>query len=307
MAIELADSRTGGRAGRPAQRLVLRAAWVGLGVNVALTVAKFVGGAVGNSQAVIADAVHSLSDLATDLAVIIGVHYWSAPADANHPHGHARIETLVTVGIGLALAAVGVGMGWEAVLGAFEKEHGAPGIPALAAAVASIAAKEILFRWTAVVGRKASSPALVANAWHHRSDALSSVPAALAVSLALVEPRWAFVDHVGAAVVCLFILHAAWRIAAPALAELVDRGAPEEQRRDLVRLALGVDGVRSAHAIRTRYSGSKLAVDLHVEVDGELTVAEGYLVAQAVRRELMSRGPDVADVMVQVEPERPRE
>ncbi len=307
MSVQHLDSGALLPAERPSRRLLLRAAWVGLAVNVLLTIGKFVGGIVGHSQAVIADAVHSFSDLATDIAVIVGVHYWSAPADANHPHGHARIETLVTVGIGLALAAVGIGIGWEALLGLFERDHTAAGFPALAAALVSIISKEILFRWTASVGHRVRSQALVANAWHHRSDALSSVPAALAVGIALIEPQLAFIDHLGAAVVCLFILHAAYRIAAPAVAELADHGAPEEERRALVQLALAVEGVRSAHAIRTRYTGSKLAVDLHVEVDGGLTVAEGYQIAQAVRRELIAHGPEVTDALVQVEPVRPRE
>ncbi len=289
------------------EALVLRAAWVGLVVNVLLTIAKFVGGVLGHSQAVVADAVHSLSDLVTDVAVIVGVHFWSAPADADHPHGHARIETLVTVAIGLALAAVGIALGWEALRGLRGPTHGHPGVIALVAAVVSIISKEILFRWTAVVGRTADSPALVANAWHHRSDALSSIPAALAVAVSLARPQWSAVDHVGAAIVCLFILQASWRIAVPAIGQLIDQGAPEAESRALERLASNIDGVHNAHALRTRYTGAKLAVDLHIEVDGELSVAAGHRIAQQVQRELLSKGPDVIDVVVQVEPYRPRE
>jgi len=289
------------------EALVLRAAWIGLAVNVMLAIVKFAGGILGHSQAVVADAVHSLSDLATDAAVIVGVRFWSAPADANHPHGHARIETLVTVAIGLALAAVGIGLGWEALRGVTGPNYRQPGEIALVAALLSIVSKEALFRWTAAVGRRAASPALMANAWHHRSDALSSIPAALAVAVSLARPQWAVVDHFGAAIVCLFILQASWRIATPAIGELIDQGAPEQERSELERLASDIEGVHNAHALRTRYTGSRLVVDLHIEVDGELTVAAGHAIAQRVRRELLSKGPDVADVVVQVEPYRPGE
>jgi cation diffusion facilitator family transporter len=283
-------------------RQVRFVAWVGLLGNLLLSAIKAVAGMLGNSHAVVADAAHSLSDVVTDLALIFGSFLWSAPADANHPHGHRRIETLITVLIGLSLAGVALGLGYEAVLGLGSPHHSVPGTIALAAALLSIVCKEALYRWTLRVGRRLDSPALVANAWHHRSDALSSIPVALAVSVALIAPRWALVDRVGAVVVCVFILHAAWRIVRPAVAQLIDVGAPEHDRRALEALALAVPGVRAAHALRTRYTGSKLAVDLHVVVDGELSVADGYEVARLVRAQLLAKGPNVADVLVQVEP-----
>lgn len=286
--------------------MVRRAGWVGLACNLALAAAKAAAGILGHSQAVLADAVHSLSDLVTDLAVILGVRYWSAPADENHPHGHARIETMVTVVIGLTLAGVAVGMGVRAIHGL---RHGVSSPPtgiALAAAVLSIVVKEGLFRWTAAVGRSVRSSATVANAWHHRSDAFSSIPAAAAVAVTLIDPEWAVVDRVGAIVVCLLILQASWRILRPAIEELMDRGAPAADRRLIEKLALEVEGVESAHALRTRYVGSALSVDLHVEVDGQLSVEAGHAIARAVRSKLMADGPDVADALVQIEPCRPR-
>jgi cation diffusion facilitator family transporter len=287
---------------RAAAAEVRRAGWVGFICNLSLAAAKGIAGYLGNSQAVLADAVHSLSDLATDVAVILGVRYWSAPADEDHPHGHARIETLITVVIGLALGAVAVGMGVEAIRGLQRGVDRAPTGIALAAAVASIVVKEVLYRWTARVGRHVRSPATIANAWHHRSDAISSLPAAVAVGVALIDPEWAVVDRVGAVVVCILILQAAWRILRPALNELVDRGAPAADRRRLEALALDVPGVKSAHALRTRYVGSALSVDLHVEVDGALSVAEGHAIAVKVRQALLDDGPDVADAVVQIEP-----
>jgi cation diffusion facilitator family transporter len=281
--------------------LVRRAGWVGLVVNLGLAAFKLAAGVVGHSQAVVADAVHSLSDTATDLALIFGVRYWSAPADERHPHGHRRFETLITVFIGLIVAAAAVGIGWEAV-SSFGKPSHPPSTVALVAAVASIAVKEALYHWTRRIAKRTRSSALVANAWHHRTDALSSIPVAVAVGVAIFDHRLAVVDQIGALIVGIFVLHAAIRIIRPALDQLVDTAAPTDQRREIEEIALAVDGVRSAHALRTRYVGSELAVDLHLEVDGDLTVAEGFDIALTVKRNLLERGPDIADVVVQIEP-----
>lgn len=283
---------------------VRQVGWIGLLCNLILATAKAAAGIFGHSQAVLADALHSLTDSATDIAVILGVRYWSAPADEDHPHGHGRIETLITVVIGAALFSVAIGLGVRAIHGLREGPAVAPSGVALVAALTSIVVKEILYRWTAMVGRKANSPALVANAWHHRSDAFSSVPAALAVAAALIDPEWAVVDRVGAIVVCIFILQAAWRILRPAVDQLIDAGAPAADRRRIEKLALRVEGVEDAHAVRTRYVGSDLAVDLHIEVDGGLSVADGHAIAVAVRRKLLEEGPNVTDALVQIEPHR---
>ena len=291
----------------PVVKTVRRAGWVGLLCNLLLATAKAAAGVFGHSQAVLADALHSLTDSVTDIAVILGVRYWTAPADEDHPHGHGRIETLITVVICISIGLVAVGMGWQAIRGLRHGEVVRPpaGI-ALGVALLSIGVKEALYRWTAGVGRTVDSPALVANAWHHRSDAISSIPAALAVAVALLVPGWAFVDRVGAIVVCIFILYAAWRILHPALNQLIDAGAPPEERRRIEKLALEVDGVEAAHALRTRYVGAKLAVELHLEVDGGLSVREGHAIAHAVRRRLLAEGPNVIDAVVQIEPYRLR-
>jgi cation diffusion facilitator family transporter len=281
---------------------VSRVGWVGLLCNLALAAAKAAAGILGHSQAVLADALHSLTDSVTDIAVILGVRYWTAPADEDHPHGHGRIETLITVVIGLAIGAVAIGMGIQAIRGLRHAPELAPSGIALVVALISIAVKEILYRWTARVGREVRSPALVANAWHHRSDAISSIPAAVAVAVTLIDPEWAVVDRVGAVVVCLLILQASWRILRPALDQLIDAGAPAADRRRIEELALQVDGVEAAHAVRTRFVGADLAVDLHVEVDGGLSVAEGHVIAVAVRRKLLEDGPNVNDAVVQIEP-----
>ena len=277
------------------------AAWIGLIVNLMLAAVKLGAGTLGHSQAVVADAIHSLSDIVTDIALILGVRYWSAPADERHPHGHRRFETLVTVFIGLMVAAAAVGIGWDAVTSLGRPSH-PPTIIALVAALLSIAVKEALYHWTAKMGRETGSSALTANAWHHRTDALSSVPVAIAVSIAMIDHRLAIVDQIGALVVAVFVLHAAIRIIRPALDQLVDAGAPRAHRAELERLALEVNGVLAAHALRTRYIGSELAVDIHVEVDAKLSVADGFAIARQVKSDLLQRGPKVADVVVQIEP-----
>ncbi len=281
---------------------VRRVGWVGLICNLLLAGIKVVAGVVGNSQAVLADAFHSLTDVLTDIAVILGVRYWSAPADENHPHGHGRIETLVAVVIGLSVGGVAIGMGFNAIrdLGVV-RSHGPAGV-ALGAALLSIVVKEILYRWTERVGRECDSPALAANAWHHRSDAMSSIPVAVAVAVALIDPGLAVVDSIGAFVVSVFILRAAWQILRPAVDQLIDASAPPSVRHRIEALAVEVDGVEAAHAVRTRYVGSKIAADLHVEVDGGMSVGEGHQIAVEVREKLVEEIKEVTDVLVQVEP-----
>ena len=282
---------------------IRHAGWVGLIFNLLLAALKMTAGIIGHSHAVVADAVHSLSDLVTDFAVIAGVHFWTKPADEDHPHGHQRIETLVTVVIGLFLAAVAVGLAWDAITGGHDSVGVAPSGVALGAALISIAVKEGLYRWTAAEGRRLDSPALIANAWHHRSDALSSIPAAIAVAVAMINPRLAFVDRIGAVAVCVFILYAAWKIIMPALLQLIDTAAPPEERKLLEELAFGVSGVRDVHGLRTRYVGPRLAVDLHIVVDPDLNVEQGHEIAEAVKIALMAEGPGVHDVLVKVEPD----
>jgi len=281
---------------------VRRVTWWGLAINLGLSAVKFLFGVVGSSQALIADAVHSLSDSVTDVAVLIGVSYWAAPADEHHPYGHARIETMVTATIGIVLGAVGLGIGYRAIAGINEKDMTQPGWVALAAACVSIVVKESLYQWTVQVGRRVKSSALLANAWHHRSDALSSVPVALAVLATRIWPSWGFLDHVAAVIVCVLIVYAAWQIAWPALRQLSDIGAATEHRQAILDLARRTEGVGAVHALRTRYLGPGLQVDLHVQVDPNLTVRDGHDIAGAVKRRLLDDGPEVVDVLVHLEP-----
>lgn len=283
-------------------RAVRRVTFVGLVINLGLATLKFALGIIGRSQALVADAVHSLSDCGTDVIVILGAPFWSAPADEEHPYGHGRIETVITLAIGALLAAAGIGMGYRAVVTLAGPAPEAPGWVAFAGAVLSIVIKEALYQWTIRTGRRVKSSALVANAWHHRSDALSSVPVAAVVLGTMAAPAWTFLDPVGALIVSVMILHAAWKIMRPAMDQLIDRGATRAERARLRELARGTGGVLAVHALRTRHIGSGLSVDLHVLVDPELTVRAGHDIAGAVKQRLLTRGEDVVDVLVHIEP-----
>jgi len=276
-------------------------------VNLLLSAIKFFLGIVGHSHAVVADAVHSLSDMGTDLLILLGVKFWSAPADERHPYGHQRVETVVTLCISLILVAVAFGLGWDAIKRLGGESKCPPLSIALFGPLFSIIAKEILFRRTRIVGKRIHSSALIANAWHHRSDALSSIPAFVAVAAAAANPKWAFLDSLGAMVVSILILKVAWDIAAPALSELMDHGASKEDLRKITDLALAISGVCSIHRLRTRRVGSGWFVDLHVLVDGDQPVRKGHDIATAIQHKLLEDGPSVADVTVHIEPDEKEE
>ncbi|MBU1106693.1 MAG: cation diffusion facilitator family transporter, partial [Candidatus Riflebacteria bacterium] len=270
--------------------------------NLILTVIKIIAGYAGNSQSVIADGVHSLSDSATDVAVLVGMKYWNQPPDECHPYGHRRIETMVTVLIGMALALAGVFLGYEAIEKFRSGDYVVPEAITLAVALISVVVKELLFRWTYRVGERYKSPALKANAWHHRTDSFSSIAVALAIGMALIDPRWAILDPVAALAVGAFILQAAYQITTPALRELADAGASEAELKAIEKIVLEVDGVASVHALRSRFHGAGLQVDLHIQVDGALSVRDGHEISGKAKRRLIENGPDIVDVLVHIEP-----
>lgn len=281
---------------------IKRITWLGMAINIFLAGLKLALGIFGRSQALVADAVHSLSDMSTDVAVLFGVKFWSAPPDESHPYGHKRIETLVTAAIGFFLGFVAIGIGYNALMSIWTEQAGQPSWIALIGALLSIVFKEFVYRWTVAVGKQVKSPAVVANAWHHRTDALSSIPVAIAIAAAAINPSWAFLDYVGAAIVSLFILHTAWGIIRSTLAELIDQGVSKEEHERLTDLAKATPGVVSVHAIRTRRMSSALYVDLHVMVNGYMTVEKGHEIAKEVKQNLLTNHPDVMDVVVHLEP-----
>jgi cation diffusion facilitator family transporter len=277
-----------------------------LGINLTLAAFKCGAGYWGKSQAVLADGIHSLSDAVTDGALLVGMRFWDKPPDREHPYGHQRLETLITIFIGLLLGLVGVRLLWSALSSlhlSSPSSVAAPGKIALLAALISMASKEILYRWTLLWGKKTRSMALSANAWHHRSDALSSLPVALAVGGTMIDPSWIFLDSLGAALVSIFILRAAYRICKDPVEQLMDRGMPPEELEKLQKVVWSIPGILGLHKVRTRYLGSSsLMVDLHIEVDPEMSVCEGHALASKVKFTLMEHFPDTLDVVVHVEP-----
>ncbi|NAW65549.1 cation diffusion facilitator family transporter [Photobacterium halotolerans] len=275
---------------------------VGAVLNVFLAVLKIGIGKVAGSQALVADGVHSLSDLMTDTAIMVGSRYWTAPADSSHPYGHGKFETLTNAFIGLMLALVGIGIGWDAIETLSETPPPAPGMLAFYAAVASIVIKELLFRWTMHKAKHIHSGALRANAWHHRSDALSSVPVAVAVIANAIFPSLKYLDQIAALLVTGMILKAAYDILWPAFKELTDaRGSAEVEKR-LVLMAEEDKDIREIHAIRSRQTGGSLLLDCHILVDPEMSIENAHTVSERFKQNIITQMDNVIDVVIHIEP-----
>jgi cation diffusion facilitator family transporter len=276
--------------------------WVGVATNLALAALKTAAGWLGHSQALIADGVHSLSDLVSDAVVLFAARHAARAADADHPYGHGRIETAATVFVGALLVATAVVLGRNAVLSlAATSALTAPGLLTLAVAVAAVAAKEALFRYTRRVGRAVHSRLVQANAWHHRSDALSSILVAVGIAGALAGV--VTLDAVAALVVAVMIARVGGDLIWQSLRELVDTGLDDASLAALYEAALAVDGVHHVHSCRSRWMGQNALVDLHVRVGARVSVSEGHRIAEAVRLALLERLEPAADVMVHVDPE----
>ncbi len=288
---------------------IKRVSLIGLYINICLAVLKIAAGIFGNSRAVVADGVHSITDCLSSVGILLGVRYWAAPADAGHPYGHQRLESLISLGLGLLLGFMGLGIIWDSLNNLLHPEpHAIKGILPLGAALASIATKEWLYRWTLRKGAALHSESVEASAWDHRSDALSSIPTAIAVAGAMWFPRLGYLDFAGALLVAAFIIYAAWKICIPACDTLLDKSAPSETRKAISQLVREVPGVRGVHRLRTRYLGPCLQVDVHILVDSRISVAEGHAIADAVEKSLCAAGRDslngenVCDALAHVDP-----
>ena len=282
-------------------KVVSKVTWVGVAVNLFLSAIKLVFGVLFNSATLIADGIHSLSDLISDAAILIGVRFWSAAPDTNHPYGHGRIETLVTMLIAVLIGVVSFVIAKNAIE-SFSHPQAAPGLPAAIAAAISIAAKEILFQWTAKKAKKVSSSALYANAWHHRSDALSSIPAFLAILFAFIYPNLTFIDAIGAIIVAAMLFVMSLKLLVPALFQLSDAGATKDMYAKIHTIASSISGVRDAHAIRSRQIGQGYFIDLHIEVDPAMSVYDAHEISERVEKEIIKDTPGIVDVVVHIEP-----
>ena len=292
---------------------ILKVTWIGFWINLFLGGFKITAGLMGNSRAVVADGVHSLSDLITDIAVLVGVRFWMAPPDNAHPYGYKRLESLISLFIGAILAVAGIGIAWDAMGRIGEQEGERVGsYLALFAALSSIISKEILYRWTLVKAKELKSAAVEANAWDHRSDAISSIPIVVAVGVSMWFPSLAVVDLLGAILVAGFILYAAWKICVEAAHVLVDGGTDAEVLDKIAEYSGRTLGVKGVHDLRTRYVGQGLQVDMHVCIDATLTVGEGNAIAHALEDSLYTAeaatfiGVEIFDVLVHIDPWYPQ-
>lgn len=287
---------------------VYRVTILGSVVNLLLLVFKFVAGVLGHSAAMIADAVHSLSDFVTDLIVIVFVKISSKPEDADHAYGHGKYETLASCIIGLALIVVGVMMGYNATVKIVDvvkngTELASPGIIALAAAVLSIVLKEWMFRITRKVAREVDSPAVEANAWHHRSDALSSVGTAIGIGGAvLLGSKWAVLDPIAALVVSVFIVVQAAKILSDAIGQLMEKSLPRDVEQRICEIVYEEEGTSDIHHLRTRKIGSQISIELHVRMNGSLTLREVHGKSIAIEKRLRAAFGDSTYINLHVEP-----
>lgn len=289
------------------EKRIYRVTVLGSVVNVLLVALKFAFGIVGRSSAMIADAVHSLSDLVTDVVVIVFVRLSNKPQDADHDYGHGKYETLATAFIGLALLAVGIVIlygGAEKIVSALHGEAlPRPGVIALWAALVSILAKEWCYRFTVKVGRETGSSAVVANAWHHRSDAFSSIGTALGISGAIfLGPSWTVLDPIAAVIVSFFIVKTALGLMKQASDELLEKSLPDDVEREIRKTAEACPGVSGVHNLRTRRIGNIISIEMHVRMPGGLTLYEAHRRATDIERELRRRFGEGTYINLHIEP-----
>ena len=289
------------------EKAIYQVTWAGSFVNFLLVVFKFIAGILGHSAAMIADAVHSLSDFATDIVVLIFTRISNKPQDKNHDYGHGKYETLATAIIGIVLFAVGAGMCWNGLRAIQTVWPGGrlpvPGMLAFAGAIISIVSKELIYRYTIHVGRKINSSAVIANAWHHRSDAFSSIGTAMGIggAIALGE-SWSVLDPMAAVIVSFFIMKVSVQLLKPCVDELTEKSLPDEIEKEICLIAENTPGVSAIHNLRTRRIGNHYAIEMHVRMDGHLTLYEAHAKASVIENKLKEKYGNETHVGIHVEP-----
>ena len=289
------------------EKSIYRVTLAGSAVNVVLLVFKFVAGFLGGSAAMIADAVHSLSDFITDVIVLLFVKLSAKPEDSDHDYGHGKYETLATSLIGLALMFVGIMILYNGVCSIVSAIMGnplpQPGMIALAAALVSIALKEWAYRFTVKVGRKCESQAVIANAWHHRSDALSSIGTAVGIGGAiLLGEKWAVLDPIAAVVVSVFIIRTAWQLTKQSAGELLEQSLPADMEREIVDIVAREPMTSEVHHLRTRRIGSHIAIEMHLRMPGDISLYESHQHATNIEQKLRKRFGASTHIGLHVEP-----
>lgn len=270
--------------------------------NVLLAGLKISVGVFSKSQALIADGVHSLSDLITDIVILIGVREWTRPADKEHPYGHGRIETLTSIFIGVVLSVVAFILGRNALISFTQETNNALGWPAFVIAIISIIVKEILFKLTVKKGKKINSRALISNAWHHRSDALSSVPVALAVLLEKIFPGLPYIDPIATLIITLFLIKASWNILLPCFKELLESREDTSLETSIETLSKEIKEIKEVHKIRIRRVGSALLLDLHMLVNREMTIEKAHMISSKLETKIKEMDENISDILVHIEP-----
>lgn len=276
-------------------------------VNVVLLVFKFMAGILGGSAAMIADAVHSLSDFLTDIVVVLFVKISSKPEDKDHDYGHGKYETLATSFIGVALLCVGLYILYSGSYRTWAAFNGAPieqpGIVALLAALFSIMLKEWTYRFTVKVGKEVQSQAVIANAWHHRSDSLSSIGTAIGIGGAIfLGKEWAVLDPIAAVVVSIFIIRTAAMLVSGALDELLEKSLPDAEERQIAEIVQSEPEVSGMHHLCTRRIGSRIAIEMHLRMPGNISLSESHAHATNIERKLRSHFGERTHINIHVEP-----
>ncbi len=289
------------------EKEIYRVTLAGSIVNTVLLLFKFLAGVLGGSAAMIADAVHSLSDFLTDIVVLVFVRISSKPQDEDHEYGHGKYETLATVLIGVALFAVGAMILFSSAEKIISVARGAqlesPGMIALVAAISSIILKEWAYRFTAKVGKEVDSPAVIANAWHHRSDAFSSIGTAVGIGGAiLLGEKWAVLDPIAAVIVSFFIFRTALSLVRDAGSDLMERSLPKEVEEEIRRIAVSDPMVSEVHNLRTRKIGNHYAIEMHIRMPGEMSLYDSHLHASAIEKRLKEHFGPATHVGLHVEP-----
>ncbi len=289
------------------EKRIMKVTLTGMFVNVVLSAGKIAAGVFGRSSAMLADGVHSLSDLLTDIIVIAFVRVSSKGRDRSHEFGHGKYETLATLLVSLILIVVAAQMMVSGIGSITNVLDGGtipvPGYVALAAAVISIVAKELLYRYTIAVGRKTGSPAVEANAWHHRSDAFSSIGSLIGISGAIfLGDKWVILDPLVCCCISIAIFVVAVKMAGPSLNELLDGSLPEESEKEIVSLAMSVEGVRNIHNLKTRRSGLSVMVEAHLVVDPDMTVEQAHEISTAVENAIVKKFGNETQISIHIEP-----
>lgn len=289
------------------EKSIYRVTWIGSIVNFLLLVFKFLAGLLGHSSALVADAVHSLSDFITDIIVIVFVKISGKPEDDDHRYGHGKYETLATALIGLALFAVGIGLLVGGAMKVADVFNGAtlpaPSMVALIAAAVSIVSKEILYRYTVRIGKNLNSQAVVANAWHHRSDAFSSIGTLIGIGGAIfLGEKWRILDPIAAIVVSAFIIKVAIDLIKPCVDELLERSLPAETEKKILDIISSFPEVSSPHHLRTRRIGNHIAIEVHLRMDGNTTLENAHTLATKVEMQLRSEFGQDTHIGIHMEP-----